>query len=213
MKKLLYILLSLGLLVMASCHKEETDYLNYDTSGNQDPPNNGGGKDTSDALLKRVYDLVWIVDKQIVDTATFTTGYNDIYSTISHFPMGYFLELVGKKVDPSDLIYERGVSDWLTTISVIGYSESKLYLRNGTWAPRINFGVKDETYSFLIYMNDETNVENWYTSMVYDKEKDIWSGATPVYKFQMFNHTTNESWDMTFPVPINMSFQTTGRKK
>ena len=213
MKKILYIVFGFGLLV-SSCHKDEEDYLDRETvSDNRETSNNGDGIDSNDALQKGVYDLVWIVDKQVVDTATFTTGYSDLYSPISHFPMVYFLDLVGKKVDPSDIIYEWGVSDWLTTISVIGFSESKLYLRNGTWAPRIYFGVKNENYGFEVYLNDETRMENWYTSMVYDKKKDIWSGSTPVYRFLLYNMTTNESWDKTFSVPIDMSFQTTGRKK
>lgn len=209
MKKLLYILLSLGLLVVVSCQKDGDDTAYSEAMPSYD------GSEANNAPPKGVYDVAWIVDKEIVDTATLTVGAkkNNDYTPISHFPMRYFLELVGKKADPEDFIYEWCISDWLINYRVIGFSESKLYLKNWTWAPRINFGVKDETYSFLIYMNDETNVENWYTSMVYDKEKDIWSGATPVYKFQMFNHATNESWDMTFPVPINMSFQTTGRKK
>ena len=209
MKKLLFILLGVGLLT-ASCGKDgDSDILDNATLEND------GSMKSNYTPPEGVYNVSWIVDKEIVDTATLTVGAEkySMYTPISHFPMRYFLELVGKKAEPEDFIYESVISEWLTEYKVIGYSENKLYLRNGTWAPRIHFGVKDEYYEFLIYMNEQTHVENWYTSMIYDIDKDMWSGSAPVYEFQLINLTTNESWDMTFPVPINMTFQTTGRKK
>ena len=211
MKKLLFIcLLGVGLMA-ASCGGDDGDFLDNTTLENNDPMKGNFTPPEGE------YNVVWIVDKEVVDTATLTVGAkkNGMYTPISHFPMRYFLELVGKKADPEDFIYEWVVSEWLIDYKIIGFSENKLYLRNATWAPRIHFGVKDEYYEFLIYMNDGTHVENWYTSMIYDIDKDMWSGSAPVYGFQLINLTNreSESWDMTFPVPINMTFQTTGRKK
>ncbi|MBQ9216214.1 MAG: hypothetical protein IJ159_05610 [Prevotella sp.] len=201
MKRLLYLFIGVSLVV--SCMKEDDMYS--DASSN--PMVN------ADPRFKGTYNLSWIVDKQEVDTATLTLDPNDSYSPISHFPMAYFLNLIGKKVNPTDISYQWGMSDWKLMLTVIGYSENNIYLQNATWAPQVWFQLNGEDYSFLIYMNDESNMANWFTSMVYDSTKDMWSGACPVYKFQLINWTTSEQWDRSYPTPINMTFQTTGKKK
>ena len=205
MKRLLYVFIGVSLMLV-SCSKDSDgmmqEALPMDAGFNAITYRNGS------------YNLTWVVDKQEVDTATFIAerqgGYNAI---ISHFPMAYFLNLIGKNVNPTDISYQWGMSDWKIDYSMIGYSENNAYLQNTVWAPLVWFQLNGEDYSFLIYMNDESNAANWNTSMVYDSGKDIWSGATPVYKFQLINRTTNESWDRSFTTPINMTFQTTGRKR
>ena len=173
------------------------------------------GQDESNygRLSKGTYNLSWVVDRQEIDTATLYVGDTPSSMRISHFPMGYFLNLVGKKVEPTEISYLSGESDWKLGVDVVGYSVNNAYLQNSTWAPQVWFELNGEDYSFLIYIENEESTSNRFTSVMYDTLKDMWSGAAPVYRFVMTNHATNECWDRTFPTPINMTFQTTGRKK
>jgi hypothetical protein len=116
-------------------------------------------------------------------------------------------------VEPTEISYTWSQSAWKFSYSVIGYSTNNAYLQNSDWAPLVWFQVNGEDYSFQIYMNKEESATNKFTSLMHDLLKDMWSGATPVYRFVLKNHKTNESWDKTFSTPINMTFQTTGRKK
>ena len=214
MKKLIYMLIGLGLLV--SCTEEPdsgSQPQQFDTASGL---YGGEGAYSFDGLaaVERVYNLSWVVDRQEVDTATLVVGGTPTYMRISHFPMSYFLNLVGKKVDPADIIYTQGASDWKFDVGVVGFSANNAYLQNSVWAPQASFQVNGEDYSFLLYMNLEDGVTlNHYTSLMYDTMKDMWSGATPVYKFELINQKTEEHWKKFFATPINMTFQTTGRKK
>jgi hypothetical protein len=174
----------------------------------------GEGGYRFDRRLKGTYNVSWVVDRQEVDTETLVVGGTPSYMRISHFPMSYFLNLVGKKVAPADIIYTQGASDWKFDVGVVGFSANNAYLQNSVWAPQVSFQVNGEDYSFLLFMNLEDGVTlNHHTSLMYDTMKDMWSGATPVYKFELINQKTEEHWKKFFATPINMTFQTTGRKK
>ena len=188
MRKLFYMLIGLGLLASCSTNPDIGSPKPQDDASSeciiaQDGSNYG-------RLSKGTYNLSWVIDRQEIDTATLFVGDTPSSMRISHFPMGYFLNLVGKKVEVNNA-----------------------YLQNSTWAPQVWFELNGEDYSFLIYIENEESTSNRFTSVMYDTLKDMWSGAAPVYRFVMTNHATNECWDRTFPTPINMTFQTTGRKK
>jgi hypothetical protein len=216
----------IGLGLLASCSNNPDD---RDEIPPQFDPNNSqgaiAGEGSQDAIageggygfdrrLKGTYNVSWVVDRQEVDTATLVVGGTPTYMRISHFPMSYFLNLVGKKVDPADIIYTQDASDWKFDVGVVGFSANNSYLQNSVWAPQVSFQVNGEDYSFLLFMNLEDGVTlNHYTSLMYDTMKDMWSGATPVYKFELINQKTEEHWKKFFATPINMTFQTTGRKK
>ena len=213
MRKLFYMLIGLGLLASCSNNPDDRDEIppQFDPNNSQSAME---GAYSFDRRLKGTYNVSWVVDRQEVDTATLVVGGTPTYMRISHFPMSYFLNLVGKKVDPADIIYTQDASDWKFDVGVVGFSANNSYLQNSVWAPQVSFQVNGEDYSFLLYMNLEDGVTlNHHTSLMYDTMKDMWSGATPVYRFVLKNHKTNESWDKTFSTPINMTFQTTGRKK
>ena len=206
-------LIGLGLLASCSNNPDDRDEIppQFDPNNSQSAME---GAYSFDRRLKGTYNVSWVVDRQEVDTATLVVGGTPTYMRISHFPMSYFLNLVGKKVDPADIIYTQDASDWKFDVGVVGFSANNSYLQNSVWAPQVSFQVNGEDYSFLLYMNLEDGVTlNHHTSLMYDTMKDMWSGATPVYRFVLKNHKTNESWDKTFSTPINMTFQTTGRKK
>jgi len=210
----------IGLGLLASCSNNPDDGLpepQYDAADSQygdGKYEEGVNRYESVALLRGSYNLSWVVDRQEVDTATLVVGGTPTYMRISHFPMSYFLNLVGKKVDPADIIYTQDASDWKFDVGVVGFSANNSYLQNSVWAPQVSFQVNGEDYSFLLYMNLEDGVTlNHHTSLMYDTMKDMWSGATPVYKFELINQKTEEHWKKFFATPINMTFQTTGRKK
>lgn len=214
MRKLFYMLIGLGLLASCSNNPDDRDEIppQFDSNNSQSAIAGEDGYGF-DRRLKGTYNVSWVVDRQEVDTATLVVGGTPTYMRISHFPMSYFLNLVGKKVAPADIIYTQGASDWKFDVDVVGFSANNAYLQNSDWAPLVWFQVNGEDYSFQIYMNMEESATNKFTSLMHDLLKDMWSGATPVYRFVLKNHKTNESWDKTFSTPINMTFQTTGRKK
>lgn len=214
MRKLFYMLIGLGLLASCSNNPDDRDEIppQFDSNNSQSAIAGEDGYGF-DRRLKGTYNVSWVVDRQEVDTATLVVGGTPTYMRISHFPMSYFLNLVGKKVAPADIIYTQGASDWKFDVDVVGFSANNAYLQNSVWAPQVSFQVNGEDYSFLLYMNLEESATNKFTSLMHDLLKDMWSGATPVYRFVLKNHKTNESWDKTFSTPINMTFQTTGRKK
>lgn len=221
MRKLFYMFIGLGLSV--SCSNNPDDGFpepQYDTSngqhtGKEDGNGQYAGIESSNVgLLEGTYNVSWVVDRQEVDTATLFVGETPGYMRISHFPMGYFLNLIGIKVEPAEISYSLGESDWKFDVDVVGYSTSNAYLQNSAWAPQVWFQVNGNDYSFLLYMNLEDGITlNHYTSLMYDVMKDMWSGATPVYEFKLVNHKTDEHWERYFATPINMTFQTTGRKE
>lgn len=215
MRKLFYMLIGLGLLASCSNNPDDRDEIppQFDSNNSQSAIAGEGGYGF-DIRLKGTYNVSWVVDRQEVDTATLVVGGTPTYMRISHFPMSYFLNLAGKKVAPADIIYTQGASDWKFDVDVVGFSANNAYLQNSVWAPQVSFQVNGEDYSFLLYMNLEDGVTlNHHTSLMYDTMKDMWSGATPVYKFELINQKTEEHWKKFFATPINMTFQTTGRKK
>ena len=207
--------IGLGLLASCSNNPDDRDEIppQFDPNNSQSAIAEESGYGF-DRRLKGTYNVSWVVDRQEVDTATLVVGGTPTYMRISHFPMSYFLNLVGKKVDPADIIYTQDASDWKFDVGVVGFSANNSYLQNSVWAPQVSFQVNGEDYSFLLFMNLEDGVTlNHHTSLMYDTMKDMWSGATPVYKFELINQKTEEHWKKFFATPINMIFQTTGRKK
>ena len=192
----------IGLGLLASCSNNPDDGLpepQYDAANSQygdGKYEEGVNRYESAALLRGSYNLSWVVDREEVDTASLSKG-----------------DGPQKKVEPTEISYTWSQSAWKFSYSVIGYSANNAYLQNSDWAPLVWFQVNGEDYSFQIYMNKEESATNKFTSLMHDLLKDMWSGATPVYRFVLKNHKTNESWDKAFSTPINMTFQTTGRKK
>ena len=93
MRKLFYMFIGLGLLASCSTNpdadspKSQSDASSEYKIG-QDESNYG-------RLSKGTYNLSWVVDRQEIDTATLYVGDTPSSMRISHFPMGYFLNLVG----------------------------------------------------------------------------------------------------------------------
>lgn len=213
MKKLIYMLIGLGLLV--SCTEEPdsgSQPQQFDTASGL---YGGEGAYSFDGLaaVERVYNLSWVADRQEVDTASF---YQDpqraSYMIVSHLPMAYFLNLLGKPAEPSQISY-RPLSGWEIELTLLGYSASNQYLQNSTWAPRVEFMFGGEDYSCIVYMDDENKGGNWKTDVVYDYVRDIWTGSVYVYRLDFVNLSTNERLERTFSTPLALTFQTTGRRR
>ena len=99
MKKLV-LLLIIGVLITASCSNDSEADLTAEIVDNmkqmQDLVNTKG---------KGTYDMVWIVNKAIVDTATLSTECDSKYIVISHLPDTYlFHDNLGKYSFNYDII-------------------------------------------------------------------------------------------------------------
>ena len=142
-------LIGLGLLASCSNNPDDRDEIppQFDSNNSQSAIAGEDGYGF-DIRLKGTYNVSWVVDRQEVDTATLVVGGTPTYMRISHFPMSYFLNLVGKKVDPADIIYTQGASDWKFDVGVVGFSANNAYLQNSVWAPQVSFQVNGEDYDF-----------------------------------------------------------------
>lgn len=98
MRKLFYMLIGLGLLASCSNNPDDRDEIppQFDSNNSQSAIAGEDGYGF-DIRLKGTYNVSWVVDRQEVDTATLVVGGTPTYMRISHFPMSYFLNLVGKK--------------------------------------------------------------------------------------------------------------------
>lgn len=211
-KYLAIIVLTVGLI--ASCAQESES---FDTTNPLE--NNLENMDEILARTKGKHNLSWIVDGQVVDTATFDNTYvtTGKYAKISHFPIVYLLKFFDKQVEPTDITYNEDQFNWLMDLNIVGYSESNFYLYNYLVFPKVTFKIKGENYTLFIYSDYSSNVNDRHTSIIYDLEKDMWTGVVLVNKLQLTSwygySIITEQWDRTFTEPINMTFQTTGRKK
>lgn len=211
-KYLAIIVLAVGL--VASCSQESES---LDTTNPMEK--NLENMDEILARTKGKHSLSWIVDGQVVDTATFDNTYvtTGKYTKISHFPIVYLLKFFDKQVEPADITYNEDQFNWLMDLNIVGYSESNFYLYNYLVFPKVTFKIKGENYTLFIYSDYSSNVNDRHTSIIYDLEKDMWTGVVLVNKLQLTSwygySIISEQWDRTFTEPINMTFQTTGRKK
>ena len=164
---------------------------------------------------KGTFDMTWNADKLQVDTATLSTELDARYTVISHFPMNLFIGMTGG-TNPNDYIEYSPSSYWLLDLSFTGYSASNAYLSNSTWAPRTYYKYNGQDYACQIWMNT-TSVPGDQTALMYDFQKDVWSGVLSIDSFAIMRIKDNktEAWRMwrKDKAPLTLTFQTTGRKQ
>ena len=157
------------------------------------------------------FDLAWIVDKQVVDTATFEMHRNPSNTVITHFPIPYFFSFVGVEVHPADISYSQ-TSYWLMDVSLIGSSDNNYYFSNNTWAPRTSFQMNGEDYEFQIYLSTD-QMPGMQTALMYDFQKNVWSGMASVDSYRILNlQNPDEFWEREFSEPLPLIYQTTASK-
>lgn len=207
MKKLLYFIIGIIPLLVA-CAAEPP----YDTAS----ANSSDLERLTDNILdksKGTYDMVWIVQKTIVDTATFSSELSPNH-VISHLPIKHLFKLEG---GPNNYSYDSK-SYWYLNLSYIGYSTSNAYLSNDSWKPITYFKLNDEEYVCQIWINTKQN-SGKRTTLVYDIENDVWSGTVSLDSFSLAKASEPEkvriyrSEELNLGDYVNFSFQTTGRKK
>ena len=172
------------------------------------------------------FDMAWIVDKQIVDTATLYSKDNNI--VISHFPIRFFLELdyINHSVSyngsyPVD--YPEGwnptyvyaeESNWCFNTSFVGFSTSNAYFSNSpsssVLSPKTEFLLDGKKDGFQAYFSNDAQ-NGLPISLMYDVTKDVWSGSVLVDSCK-FASDAGEGIQRYSP-PLTLSFQTTGRKQ
>ena len=164
---------------------------------------------------KGTYDMAWNADKVPLDTATFSTELDLHYTVITHFPVNIFIGMTGGTYPDEHIEYSPS-SYWLLELSFTGYSASNVYLSNSIWAPRTYYKYNGQDYACQIWMNTSA-VPGDQTALMYDLQKDVWSGVISIDSFDIMRIQDNktEIWrkwrkDTT---PLTLTFQTTGRKK
>ena len=208
MKKLV-LLFIIGVLITASCTNDSEVDLTADIVDNmkqmQDLVNTQG---------KGTYDMVWIVNKAIVDTATLSTEWDSKYIVISHLPDTYlFHDNLGKYSLNYDIIkdYQPSYghtkqSYWYVNTSFVGISTSNAYFSNSVMTPVTYFLYYGIVVGFMPYFGSDL-------SIIYDTQKDVWSGSVSLDSCKFFNVEKGEPNKYIFSPPLNLSFQTTGKKK
>ncbi len=208
MKKLV-LLFIIGVLITASCTNDSEADLTADIVDNmkqmQDLVNTQG---------KGTYDMVWIVNKAIVDTATLSTEWDSKYIVISHLPDTYlFHDNLGKYSLNYDIIkdYQPSYghtkqSYWYVNTSFVGISTSNAYFSNSVMTPVTYFLYEGIVVGFMPYFGSDL-------SIIYDTHKDVWSGSVSLDSCKFFNVEKGEPNKYIFSPPLNLSFQTTGKKK
>jgi hypothetical protein len=208
MKKLV-LLFIIGVLITASCTNDSEADLTAEIVDNmkqmQDLVNTKG---------KGTYDMVWIVNKAIVDTATLSTEWDSKYIVISHLPDTYlFHDNLGKYSFNYDIIkdYQPSYghtkqSYWYVNTSFVGISTSNAYFSNSVMTPVTYFLYDGIVVGFMPYFGSDL-------SIIYDTQKDVWSGSVSLDSCKFFNVEKGEPNKYIFSPPLNLSFQTTGKKK
>lgn len=216
MKKLFYLLIGV-MLMTASCSNDSDADLITGLEKNQNDMQN-----LVNDKAKGTYNMVWIVDKQVVGEAMFSTVLDPHYYVITHFPMEclylYSSEdgiLANHPVHSAldvKMTYNYQ-SYWYLNTSYVGFSNNNAYLANDSWNPRTYFTVNEQERVCQLWINTEQGVGK-QTTLMYDTEKDVWSGTVPIDSFTVIDVNTQESktWRRSTN-PLNLSFQTTGRKK
>ena len=155
------------------------------------------------------FDMAWIVDKQVVDTATFSTEWDSEYRIISHFPVEYlYRKLVGKN---ASIIYNKQ-SYWPIKMSFVGISTGNAYYANSPSQPSTTFKMNGVEWFFIPEIRTSMLEAN-SSSLIYDYNKDVWSGAVNMDSCIFVNRENLEIKRYDFNPPLTLSFQTTGRKK
>ena len=209
MKKLFYLLIGVMLLTVSCSNDSDTD-LYTEIAKNEEAMR--GAVNTK---AKGTYNLVWLMDKHAVDNAVFSSELDPYYYVITHFPMNYFIDLIYindktfPKVDESLLTYDKS-SYWLMDLSFAGYSANNAYMSNSTWAPRTYFEYDGREYACQIWFNT-TNMAGDQTALMYDVEKDHWSGGAVADSLSIIDLHTKKTW--TLKGPKEILFITNGRKK
>lgn len=157
------------------------------------------------------FDMAWIVDKQVVDTATFSTEWEPNYGTISHFPVEY---LYHRLVDENgaSITYDNKQSYWMLKLSFVGISTGNAYYANSTSQSSTTFKINGVEWFFIPEIRTSMLEAN-SSSLMYDYNKDVWSGAVNMDSCLFVNRENLEIKRYDFNPPLTLSFQTTGRKK
>lgn len=216
MKKFFYLLIGVMLLTASCSNDSETDFFT-EVAKNEQAMN-----DALNTKAKGTYKLGWIVNKTFADSATFSTELDPYYTVISHFPMEHLFRINKTKlnlssVDRALFKYDKS-SYWLMDLSFTGYSAENAYLWNNNVAPRTYFQYDGVEYACQIWINtNTTNMSGdqtawmYQTALLYDVERDVWSGAAKADSLSIINMKTNDICRMEGP--IYMVFQTEGKKQ
>lgn len=216
MKKLFYLFIG-GIALLMSCATDYTDDAVTDVYKDT-------GKLIEDMKLvsSGTYDMAWIVNKQVVDTATLSSKDNKI--VISHFPVEYLYRklLGGNKMEHTipDEYYEgrnptfefTEESYWSIKTSFVGVSTGNAYYANNTSLPGTTFQMDGKSWYFIPEIRVDKLADN-PTSLMYDYIKDVWSGAVNLDSCFFVNRENLEINRYGFNPPLTLSFQTTGKKQ
>ena len=211
MKKFFYLLIGVMLLTASCSNDSETD-LYTEIAKNEEAM-----REAVSTKARGTYELVWLMYKHPVDTATFSTELDPYYSVITHFPIKFFMTLFHhdkiSQIKENESLFEYKYdksSYWLMDLSFAGYSANNAYMSNKVWAPRTYFECDGVEYACQIWFNT-TNMAGDQTALIYDVEKDVWSGTAVADSMSIINLHTKET--RTLKGPEEMLFQTTGRKQ
>lgn len=163
------------------------------------------------------FDMAWIVDKQVVDTATLNSKEKNI--VISHLPVKYFTWNFKDFVNqyPGGWNPTYGYTEqsyWIINTSFLGYSASNAYYSNSpssnVLSPKTEFIMDGKEYGFQAFFSNDTQ-NGLPISLMYDVIKDVWSGSVNLDSCHLISGKDIERF--IFNPPLTLSFQTTGRKQ
>lgn len=209
-KAIIWVLLVVvGLPLWASCSNDSEIDLSIEIAENQKQMQN-----LVNTQGKGTYDMVWIVNKAVVDTATFSTEWDSKYIVMSHLPDTYlFHENIGKYSLLYDVIenYQPSYghtkqSYWYINPSFIGISSSNAYFTNSMMTPVTYFLYEGIVVGFMPYFSSEMSV-------TYDTQKDVWSGSVSLDSCSFFNVEKGGPELFKYSPSLNLSFQTTSKRK
>lgn len=155
--------------------------------------------------------MVWIVDKQVVDTAEFIC--NDEVASIKYLPADYLIKQVMPDIKREDISF-TDLSAWPMNVKMNGFSENgrNTYFLNSKYEPHCILKIKQVEYEFIPFIHTDQLPGN-YTSLIYDLPQDIWSGTAPLDSFQLTNLSTYKIYSKHYNPMLNLSFQTIERIK
>lgn len=211
MKRLFLFMVGVIPLVM-SCSKSDTDDIA------------SAIYEDNDKLLKEIatmsrgsFGVAWTIDNNLVDTATFSNQDDFSLPVISHFPMEYFMKILYSGRNPEDFKEENlrynHWSSWQMDLAFVGLSTKNVYFSNTSLDPSAAFILDNVYYQCKMWTNTGQSAIK-QTALIYDMDKDVWSGVMPLDSLSITNMKTSETRTLRGgSSPILMSFQTTGRKK
>ena len=206
MKKLFYLFIG-GIALLMSCAAEPSDDVATDIYNDKEKLIYD-----IDLMSSGTFDMSWIVDKQIVDTATFVSDWDSKDRIISHFPVEYlYRQLVDRN---ASITYDKQ-SYWSTKMSFVGISTGNAYYANNKSLPETTFEMDGKSWYFIPEIRADKLTDN-STTLMYDYLKDVWSGAVNLDSCFFVNRENRENLEIKrygFNPPLTLSFQTTGRKQ